>query len=130
MFCGTGSRRKIALDVARLEKLGLSISQSGITAAALALMEGRRDRSLDRLEASLSAQDKVVCQGPIWIGIDPLFRGLAGEPRFMNLLSRCADRLNRQRQAAGLVPLTLDGQALVQRKAGEPPGAAAVLGTK
>ena len=123
-------RRKIALDVARLERLGLSISQSGVTAAALALMDGRRARSLDRLEASLSAQDKVVCQGPIWIGIDPLFRTLAGEPRFMNLLARCVDRLNRQRQAAGLAPLTLDGQALVQRKADASPPAPPVPGTK
>jgi hypothetical protein len=100
-------RQKVAADIARLETLGLARSQSGVTAAALALMAGDQPGALDRLESALSAQWPAVCHGPIWIGTDPLFRGLVTEARFTALLTRCREQLNRQRAAAGLPPLTL-----------------------
>jgi DNA-binding SARP family transcriptional activator/TolB-like protein len=97
-------RGKIALDVARLERLGLAMSQSGVTIAALELMDGDRSAAIDRLESSMAAQWTAVCHGPIWIGQDPLFGSLANEPRFTAVLERCRGHLNRQRAAAGLGP--------------------------
>lgn len=100
-------RKTIMEDVARLEQRGLAMPQSGVTRAALSVMAGDRSAAIDRLESTISAQWSVVCHGPIWIGSDPLFRGLAQEPRFVTLLERCRSRLNRQRSIAGLGPATL-----------------------
>lgn len=100
-------RRKISEDVERLEQQGLAMSQSGITVAALALMEGNRSAALDRLESTMSAQWTAVCHGPIWIGSDPLFRELEREPRFEALRKRCRMRLDQQRVTAGLAPTSL-----------------------
>ncbi len=98
-------RGRVASDVARLERLGLARSQSGIAGAALATMAGDEAAALDRLETAMAAQWAAVCHGPIWIGSDPLFQGLRQSPRFQALLLRCRDQLDQQRAAAGLPPL-------------------------
>lgn len=99
-------RQRIASDVTRLEQHGLALSQAGVTVAALAMMDGKRAAALDRLESTMAAQWSVVCHGPIWVGSDPLFRGLAGHPRFEALQKRCKVRLDQQRAAAGLRPIS------------------------
>jgi DNA-binding SARP family transcriptional activator/TolB-like protein len=98
-------RKKIEADIARLEQLGLAKSRSGLTVAALAAMKGDKAAAIDRLEAVMSAQWSAVCHGPIWIGADPLFRSLDGNPRFTALQQRCRERLDRQRAKAGLAPV-------------------------
>ena len=68
-------------------------------------MKGDKAAAIDRLEAVMSAQWSAVCHGPIWIGADPLFRSLDGNPRFTALQQRCRERLDRQRAKAGLAPV-------------------------
>lgn len=96
--------KAIEADIARLEQRGLAKSRSGLTVAALTAMRGDTAAAIDRLEAVMSAQWSAVCHGPIWIGADPLFRSLNGNPRFTALQQRCRDRLDRQRAKAGLAP--------------------------
>lgn len=100
-----GLRRKIEADIARLEQLGLAKSRTGLTIAALAAIGGDKEVAIDRLESAMSAQWSAVCHGPIWIGADPLFRSLEGNPRFAALQQRCRQRLDRQRAKAGLGPI-------------------------
>jgi len=95
-------RRKVVTDIARLRKFGLAVPQSSVTTAAIAVMEGRQEQALDRLEAGMAAQWPAVCHGPVWLGTDPLFHGVRDNPRFQSLLGRCRQRLDTQRKSAGL----------------------------